>query len=141
MAKRTQPTMTIQDALDAMGSAAQTERSRYHVTLGELIEELTDVDGDLAVEFEDGESPWSLRSYRGYYEDLAFSGNSESVTVDGVLDEAESALGESFTGYKGGDFVMNERTPLWKAEWGYTGEAIIGVDVTEDRVVLITKDV
>lgn len=45
-------------------------------------------------------------SYRGNYSDLAFCA-AENVTVAAMLACAKSALGESFTGYKGGTFRMS----------------------------------
>ena len=62
-------------------------------------------------------------SYRGYYEDVAF-GPRENVTVASMLAHARSAVGTTFEGYKGGDFMMTERTRCWIAHYGDTGDML-----------------
>ena len=62
-------------------------------------------------------------SYRGDYSQLAFA-PFENVTVGSMLEEAEYALGKTYQGYKGGDFVMDEYTDVFIAEYGSTGEQI-----------------
>jgi hypothetical protein len=62
-------------------------------------------------------------SYRGYYRDLAFEPK-EGAAVSEMLDCAKSALGTTYQGYKGGDFVMSEYTEVWLANEGDTGESI-----------------
>ncbi len=62
-------------------------------------------------------------SYRGYYDELAFEPE-ENVTVGQMLEDAQSALGNTYTGYKGGDFTMNGTTDVWLAKYGRTGEGI-----------------
>jgi hypothetical protein len=59
----------------------------------------------------------SPHSYRGDYMDLAFEPATD-ITVGDMLDAARSALGETFTGYKGGDFTMDGYTDCWLAEYG-----------------------
>ena len=46
-------------------------------------------------------------SDRGYYDDLAFD-PVEETTIGAMLNFAIYALGRTFTGYKGGEFTMNE---------------------------------
>ena len=62
-------------------------------------------------------------SYRGYYEDLAFE-PAENVTVGEMLKCAKEALGQTFSGYKGGDYTMKKYTTVWLANYGDTGEGI-----------------
>ncbi len=62
-------------------------------------------------------------SYRGYYEQLAFEPR-KNVTVGEMLAYAKSALGQTFQGYKGGEYLMTEWTDVWIAEYGDTGEPI-----------------
>jgi hypothetical protein len=87
--------------------------------LGELIEFLEARDPATVV-------PIGFRhphSYRGYYECLAFE-PAENVTVGSMLECAKGALGETFEGYKGGDYTMKEYTNIYLAEYGKTGEEI-----------------
>jgi len=64
-------------------------------------------------------------SYRGHYADLAFE-RAENVTIGEMLTLAKSALGETFTGYKGGHYVMKEYTDVWLAEYGQGDGETIG---------------
>src|SRR5690242_3575186 len=56
-------------------------------------------------------------SYRGYYDQLAFEPAS-NVSVASLLAAARSALGKTFTGYKGGEYLMGSETPCWIAKYG-----------------------
>ncbi len=62
-------------------------------------------------------------SYRGYYDRLAFE-PAENISIGEMLECAESALGRTFQGYKGGDYVMGEYTEVYIAEYGCCGEEI-----------------
>lgn len=58
-------------------------------------------------------------SYRGYYQDIAFE-PVEEARIGDMLKYAEKAMGETFTGYKGGEYTMNGYTECWIAEYGQT---------------------
>lgn len=60
---------------------------------------------------------------RGYYENLAFD-PVEETTFGEMLDHAQSALGETFEGWKGGDFEMDEYSSVLIGEYGKCGEHI-----------------
>ena len=62
-------------------------------------------------------------SYRGYYDELAFE-PARDVTIGKMLACAKAALGTTYEGYKGGEYVMEEYTDVWLAEWGCTGEML-----------------
>jgi hypothetical protein len=132
----------MQKFVDAMSEMARITRANYHLTLGALIEELGKLPDDKPVVFSTGGSPYQAGSYRGYYSDLAFDSTTEPVTVAQFRAVCQSALGASFEGYKGGDFVMAENTPLWHASYGWCGPAIIGIKTDGDKgVVLLTKQI
>lgn len=132
--------MDIQAMMNAMMAATKDERSRYHLTLGGLIEALEAAPAKAVVTFSDGQRPREMCSYRGYYSDLAISCGSKPMTAKGLLSIARAALNAEFTGYKGGEFMMMEETPLWRSEYGHdSGEAIISADVMQGGVVLHTK--
>lgn len=132
--------MDIQKLLDALGESARQTRSEYHLTLGKLIETLEQQDPAARVEVDTSGSVGDLTSYRGYYADLAFM-PADHATVDDVVREARAARGATFVGYKGGDFVMGADTPLWIAEWGCCGVAIVGIEFRDGAVVLETKEI
>lgn len=63
-------------------------------------------------------------SHRGYYHNLAFE-IAENVTVGEMLSAAQSALGATYQGWKGGDYTMHEYTSVWLVpEEGCSGETI-----------------
>lgn len=64
-------------------------------------------------------------SYRGYYEDLAFEPK-WNMDVGELLGITKSALGQTYEGYKGGDFVMNEHTTCWISYKSVSGGQQIG---------------
>lgn len=62
-------------------------------------------------------------SHRGDYSQLAFE-RAENITIGQMLECAESSLGKTFEGYKGGEFLMSEYTDCYIAEYGSCGEEI-----------------
>lgn len=84
-----------------------------------------------------------LHSYRGYYDQAAIDPTFGS-TVSYVLDEIEDAMaGKVFTGWKGGDFIFTENTPLWASYEGETSSlGITGITTNGwGKLVLTTFDV
>lgn len=128
------------------------------LSLGELIQKieelgLTYAAGEEAktVCFDFGSAiPTTLNSWRGIYAELAlgyklsgYDSNDEhfpNVTAESLLNELKSALNKSFEGWKGGDFIMGENTPVWVANPGNSGDTAI-IDVIDDgwRLILITQ--
>lgn len=133
--------MDIQKLLDTISDASRNTRSGYHLTLGELTTLLREADPAVLVEFDDGASVGDETSYRGHYADLAFEAGGKPSTAADVLNACVRATTRTYEGYKGGDFTYDERTPLWRAEWGCTGPAIIATLAQDDRIILITRDV
>lgn len=81
--------------------------------LQDLIDWLEQQPGDARVPHGFGEP----MSYRGSYDELAFEPK-DDVSFGEMLGYAKSALGKTFTGYKGGDYTMESYTPCWIAEYG-----------------------
>ena len=111
--------------------------------LGSWIETLDALPKAARVELDNGKVPTRLCSWRGVYAELTLDSdvNGEPITVRELLKDARAAVGKTFTGYKGGDYAMNEHTPVWADEYGdcdYTG--IVGVRVEGERVVVVTAD-
>lgn len=131
--------MGIQELCDALSNAMRDTRKRYHLTLGQLIEQLQRCDPDMSVRFDVSGRPGLFDSYRGYYADLSIAPTRNQVTVQTLLSEAVRALGATFTGYKGGEYVMGADTPLWMAEYGDCGRAVIAADIRDGELWLITK--
>jgi hypothetical protein len=64
------------------------------------------------------------RSYRGYYDDLAFE-PAHNATIGAMLAHAEDAMGREFEGYKGGWYKATPETRCWIADWGETVDSPI----------------
>lgn len=117
------------DILEQSGKAGQ-------ITLGELKATLEQYDLDLPVKLSDESSPGDFHSYRGYYEFIAVDKGSDK-TVREFLSQVYKAIGASFTGYKGGDFVMTNQTPVWVSEYGEnSGNGIAGAALKDGVVWL-----
>ena len=87
--------------------------------LGKLIEVLQTLSPERVLE----QGLRNPHSYRGYYDQLAFE-PTQNITVAQMLEEAKSADGEAYMGYKGGAFEMNEDTDVYIAFEGSTGEEL-----------------
>jgi hypothetical protein len=85
-------------------------------------------------------TPVGLDSYRGYYEELAIeysAATANLLTAGEFVTDLESAIGNTYEGYKGGSFTMTERTPLWCANYGESGGwAPAEVVERDDRVIV-----
>jgi len=90
-------------------------------TLGELIKRLTEEDPTRVVPLGFG----TPHSYRGYYDNVSFSPK-ENVTIGEMLRHAKSALGATFSGWKGGEYTMHEFSPVWISEEGCVSGQSIG---------------
>jgi hypothetical protein len=133
--------MDLQKMFDAMSDMSRITRADYHLTLGALTEILEKVPPETPVKFDDGRQVGEEDSYRGYYADLAFEIGDKPSTASDVLQACRRAATDTYHGYKGGDYTYDERTPLWRAPYGCCGPAIIGADVRDGEVVLVTKDI
>ncbi|MFT9381111.1 hypothetical protein [Gluconobacter sp. P5B12] len=91
------------------------------MTLSELIDFLEKQDQSKVIASGWGEG--SAHSYRGYYECIAFTPK-VNVTIAEMLAEANSAIGQTFEGYKGGNFVMGPHTDCYLAEYGSCGSEL-----------------
>lgn len=92
---------------------ASSEIEPHQYSLGELIEALKAADPNAVVRYGFG----NPHSYRGYYDELAFEPVS-STTVAAMLAAAESAMGTTYQGWKGGDFKMDSYTSVWLSTEG-----------------------
>lgn len=129
------PIHPMQAMMDGMGAAWQKERASSQMTLGGFIAALEGVSGKRKVA-----GIGDPTSYRGYYKDLSFRPTEEARTVAEVLKVARSCMGRVFTGYKGGDFVMGETTPIWSAEYGRCGLRIMELNLKSNPISLILAE-
>lgn len=104
---------------------------KYQLNLGQFIKKLEEQPQNNMITFDFVYFvPEGIHSYRGYYDQMAigYTRKNDWPKVSEVLSFCKDAIGKYFTGYKGGDFLMTEKTPLWVANYGETGETVI-VDV------------
>lgn len=117
------PIHPLQAMINGMSAAWQEERSHSQMTLGGMIAALEALSPDAEVFGLGG-----LMSYRGYYSDLAFEPIDGARPVADVLRDCRSAMGETFEGYKGGDYLMGKTTPLWVSAYGRaSGDRLMGL--------------
>ena len=61
-------------------------------------------------------TPKGKHSYRGYYEDIALGYTDEThdrLTAKDLAAELTSYLGQTISGYKGGDYTVTRDTGMW----------------------------
>ena len=142
--------MDIDGFLNAASTGWRESRKRYHLTLGGLIEGLIGNEGLRVAVHGRSDGAFLLwgglgkpDSYRGFYEDLAFPVWQEGTqTTDELLTICKNAIGETYYGYKGGEYLMDEEAPLWIAEDGdVTGWALVDWRVFNNTFHLIFKQV
>lgn len=117
--------------LASLDSVMQKARAIGMVTLGEMITKLEAMPKDSVVKLDFNEcGPDRVRSYRGYYEDLAVGWKpiGTDVSVAEVLQYCKSVVGRQTTGYKGGTYLVHPCCPVWAAQWGTLGRPIVGIE-------------
>jgi hypothetical protein len=131
--------MDLQKLVDAIGAAGRMERGRYHLTLGKAIALLEEIDPTTPM----AEPIGDVESYRGYYSDLSFDASSATAKTAGqVLADLRAALGSTFEGYKGGDFVMGSDTPLWVSAYGSaSGDAVMDFAALDGKVHVVVRNI
>ena len=116
--------MNLQAIVDGMSAQWQHERAETQMTLGKMIGFLESLPVGARVA-----NLCKAHSYRGYYCDLAFEvGDGDRLATD-LLADCKAAMGKVFLGYKGGDFVMGELTPVWVASYGSCGVKLMALNL------------
>jgi len=94
----------------------------------------------MTVRFQFGGYPEEFYSWRGSYDQLTLTVETgEPVTVAELRETARGCDGQTFTGYKGGEFPMDLSTQLWADDYGVCpGNRIEAIAEHEGQVILIT---
>jgi hypothetical protein len=111
----------VQAMLDGMSAQLQKERSTTQMTLGKMIAALEAMVTDKQVQ-----RLAHLHSYRGYYSDLAFELRDGTMSAQELTGLCRAAMFRVYQGYKGGDYLMGENTPMWISDYGSTGLKLMG---------------
>lgn len=156
--------MDIQNFINLMSENNKLKAgSEYN--LGRLIEDLEKCDQELIIKFDDCKKPLEFDSWRGSYDCLSLTYETQdwrsddddffTIKVKDILHKAKEALGKEFTGYKGGDFIMDKSTPIYVANYGESSSPkysckyhsvsikdtwkISGINICDDKVIMQTK--
>jgi hypothetical protein len=106
------------------------------LTLGEMITKIEVIIAEhgidqAAVFYDFGNLyPTEIDSWRGAYSELAlsYSEGRKYMDVNTLLAMLKGSIGKTFIGYKGGEYKMDIHTPIWVANYGYSGNtAVVGV--------------
>lgn len=121
----------IQAMFDVLAETWRLERSQTQLTLGEAIKALENMAKHNGVISPGLGDP---HSYRGYYSDLALTRVNQTVSASDLLKTLKVCLGKKFYGYKGGEYLMVENTPLWISGRGVaSGIKIMGFQFVERK--------
>jgi len=108
-----------------------------------LLETLSVFHDDLVVvlRYQDKEGFWGdLDSYRGHYCELSVDTGEEPKSVIKVIQELKEAMGYTFSGYKGGDFIMHSYTDVYWAEYGNLGPLLSKVYYQNGNVIIVCEE-
>lgn len=133
--------MSLQDLIDEMNEKAKIESGKEY-NLGMLIKDLEPYkEKALDVEFEDGTVPTDFDSWRGSYCELMLDYSDKGrMSSYKFYRKAFNTNGSMFTGYKGGDFIMDLATPIHKDCYGgASGEKIIGIEKRDNKLIILTR--
>ena len=113
------------------------------IDLGSLIIKCKELDEKLPVYYDTGQHPTDIDSWRGIYAELAISHevDGEPMTCGEFIEMLEVVDGKEFTGYKGGEFTMRLRTPVWMDNYGqYSNMMITDVkQYSDSRIIIVTE--
>ena len=109
------------------------------ISLGEFTDLILNLPDATEVQVAPGVYPEGVTSYRGYYEDLALEFGSTPINARELGVTLIRANGKEFTGYKGGEFYMDDDTAIWLANYGSCGRAITGIEYDEAAGVATIK--
>lgn len=112
-----------------------TFASSPQLSLGQLIDKMEEVDmeDECFITYDWAfAKPTVLDSWRGSYAELAIGydmeGDYYATCAHQFLEKLKSAVEETFTGYKGGNFTMTKNTPLWVSNYSETGNTqVVGI--------------
>lgn len=147
--------INLQNMINNMNEIMK-ERSGKEYNLGMLINDLEKYkDSDMVIKLDTGFYPKNFDSWRGSYCELSLTYDLKEKTLakDLYLEAVESD-GETFEGYKGGEFTMNKKTPIHQANYGewhlyktIKGEErdlgtrkIVGIKENNGKIIIITRN-
>lgn len=80
-------------------------------------------------------------SYRGYYSELCVAPSvGRKMTACEFYNVLANQIGQTYEGYKGGEYEMAEDTELYLATYGRTGERIVGIEQDGNTLSFVTEE-
>lgn len=109
--------------------------------LGEFRNLLSEEPSDWPVIFDDGDPVGGIGSWRGVYGQPTLYVGRTTCTVTELLREVDAVLaGDSRSGWKGGDYIYDEDSPLWADDLGDVYHRIpTGLRSDDGRVTVVTE--
>lgn len=117
------------------------------MTLGEMISTLSRKDQNASIRYDFVHFyPTTIESWRGVYAELAIGYSNVPDPEEGYvpivaqfLAKLKEAVGKEYHGWKGGEYIMHENTPMHVANSGEAGNTIISDIIEGDReIVFVT---
>jgi hypothetical protein len=112
--------------------------------LKEYVDTLSLMPLKMPVKFANGDNVGPLTTWRGDYRKVTIPVCDYTVmsVAELLVDAAEVMNGREMIGYKGGEFYMNENTPVYADDYGQcTYEVPAGIVVAGDTVIIATYNV
>jgi len=135
--------MDIEKLMKIMSDARKNGAG--NLTIRGMLDKLNNFDDNEKVTLPDGKFfDGTADSYRGYYEDMYLGycyedlGHNTVGSLKQILTDA--LLTAEMTGYKGGEFPIEDDTLLWLASYGRCGDMIIDIQKINDAIIVITKE-
>lgn len=80
-------------------------------------------------------------SYRGHYSELCVTPSvGRKMTVCEFSNVLADQIGNTYEGYKGGEYTMTEGTELYMATYGNLGEKIVGIEKDGNNLSFVTEE-
>jgi len=155
--------MDLQQIIDSHNKKLSSEAGAEY-NLGDFVKDLEKCDQEAIIKFDDNKKPQDFASWRGSYCNLALSYEIQEwhhnedffdVKVKDILEKAKDTIGKTFTGWKGGDFLMDESTPIYIANQGDSKSPkhssqfkevvienywkIVGIEIVDNVVIIKSK--
>ena len=143
----------MQGLIDEINRQSKLKEAKEY-NLGRFIKDLEKYRESLIeIIFDDGSSPVDFGSWRGVYNCLALEYDKNKNYAETIYRKAYNTNNSIFVGYKGGDFIMDEDTPIYQANYGESGvdiikngkeeyvyKKIIGIKEQDGKVVIVTRE-
>ena len=111
------------------------------LTMSTMRDKLLQCNPDSPVKFADGLFPkFYFQSYRGYYWMAALGSevqHSHIINVSKLIKMINLAIGCLIYGYKGGDYMVYDNTPVWHSNYDEASGLIIVDVIQQDDYVLL----